>query len=42
MEDDMQNKFTRTDELKEQFDQEKVRLGMVKKFLNAYRNGLSK
>lgn len=42
MEDDMSNKFTRTDDLKAQFDQEKIRLGQIKKFLNAYRNGLSK
>lgn len=42
MENDMSNKFTKTDDLKVQFDQEKVRLGQIKKFLNAYRNGLSK
>ena len=38
----MTNKFTKTDDLKQQFDEEKVRLGMIKKFINCYRNGLSK
>lgn len=42
MEDEMSNKFTKTDELKKQFDQEKIRLGQIKKFLQAYKNGLSK
>ena len=42
MEDDMSNKFTKTDDLKQQFDEEKVRLGLIKKFINTYRNGLSK
>ena len=42
MEDDMHNKFTKTDELKAQFDQEKVRLNSIKKFLQVYKNGLAK
>ena len=42
MEDDIDNKFTRTDDLKSQFDYEKQRMGKIKKFLQAYKNGLSK
>ena len=42
MEDDIANKFTKTDELKHQFDREKVRLAQIKKFLNVYRNSLGK
>lgn len=33
MEDDLANKFTRTDDLKAQFDTEKVRMAKIKKFL---------
>jgi len=33
MEDDMSNKFTKTDDLKAQFDEEKERLNDIKKFL---------
>jgi len=40
MEDEMANKFTKTDDLKERFEKEKVRLALVHRFLNAYRNGL--
>lgn len=42
MEDDMSNKFTKTDDLKAQFDEEKDRLNQIKKFLQVYKNGLSK
>ena len=42
MEDDLSNKFTRTDDLKAQFDTEKVRMAKIKKFLQTYKNGLSK
>lgn len=42
MEDDMQNKFTKTDDLKRQFDEEKVRLTSIRGFLKTYKNGLSK
>lgn len=33
MQDDMKNKFTKTDSLREQFEEEKQRLGLIKKFL---------
>ena len=33
MRDDIENKFTRTDDLKAQFDQEKQRMGKIKRFL---------
>jgi intraflagellar transport protein 74 len=42
MEDDIDNKFTRTDDLKSQFDYEKLRMSKIKKFLQVYKNGLSK
>lgn len=42
MEDDMNNKFNRTDDLKSDFDREKKRMGLIKKFLNCYKNGLNK
>jgi len=42
MEDDMNNKFNKTDDLKSNFDREKRRMDMIKKFLNTYKNGLSK
>lgn len=42
MQDDMSNKFTKTDELKAKFDEEKERLNLVKRFLNVYKNNLSK
>ena len=42
MEDEMENKFTKTDDLKSQFEREKVRLALIQRFLNAYRNGLEK
>lgn len=34
MEDDMNNKFNKTDDLKVNFDREKKRMEMIKKFLN--------
>lgn len=42
MEDDIQNKFTKTDDLKAQFDQEKMRMAKIKKFLQTYKTGLQK
>jgi len=33
MEDEMSNKFTKTDELKVDFDREKVRLAAIRAFL---------
>lgn len=33
MDDEMSNKFTRTDELKDEFDREKKRLAAIKIFL---------
>lgn len=41
MQDDMSNKFTKTDDLKAKFDEEKERLNLVKRFLNVYKNNLS-
>ena len=42
MEDDMSNKFTKTDDLKRQFDEQKQRLSSIRSFLKTYKNGLSK
>jgi predicted nucleic acid-binding Zn-ribbon protein len=42
MEDEMANKFTRTDELKVDFDREKVRLAHIRAFLAQYKPGLQK
>ena len=42
MQDEMDNKFTRTDDLKEDFDKEKVRLANIKKFLQQYKSNLQK
>jgi CRISPR/Cas system-associated endonuclease Cas1 len=42
MEDDMNNKFTKTDQLKSDFEREKQRLTRVKQFVAVYRQGLSK
>jgi hypothetical protein len=42
MQDEMNNKFTKTDELQEQFEKEKVRLSLIQRFLNVYRVGLDK
>ena len=38
----MNNKFTRTDDLKVDFDKEKVRLAAIRQFLSMYKPGLSK
>ena len=38
----MKNKFTKTDSLREQFEEEKQRLGLIKRFLQANKNGLAK
>ena len=42
MDDEMSNKFTRTDDLKEEFDREKKRLAAIKLFLQQYKPGLQK
>lgn len=42
MEDEMANKFTRTDDLKVDFDKEKVRLAAIRAFLSQYKPGLQK
>jgi hypothetical protein len=42
MEDEMSNKFTRTDDLKVDFDREKVRLAAIRAFLQQYKPGLQK
>lgn len=42
MEDEMKNKFTRTDDLKEDFDQQKVRLASIKKMIQTYKSSLQK
>jgi hypothetical protein len=42
MEDEMNNKFTKTDEVKEQFDNEKVRLASIKKSLFQYKGAIHK
>ncbi len=42
MEDEMSNKFTRTDDLKVEFDREKVRLAAIRAFLQQYKPGLQK
>ena len=42
MEDEMSNKFTRTDDLKVDFDREKVRLAAIRAMLSQYKPGLQK
>ena len=42
MEDEMNNKFTKTDDLKVVFDQEKIRLAAIRSFLSQYKAGLAK
>lgn len=42
MEDEMSNKFTKTDDLKVEFDQEKKRLASIKALLQVVKPGLSK
>jgi len=38
----MNNKFTKTDDLKIDFDREKVRLAAIRTFLSMYKPGLQK
>ena len=38
----MNNKFTRTDDLKVEFDREKVRLAAIKQLMQTYKPGLQK
>ena len=42
MSDDINNKFTKTDDLKRQFEDEKNRLQHIRAFLKTYKNGLTK
>ena len=42
MNDDIANKFTKTDDVKRQFDFEKQRLQNIRNFLKIYKNGLAK
>jgi len=42
MEDEMSNKFTRTDDLKVDFDKEKIKLANIKTNLQQYKPALSK
>jgi hypothetical protein len=42
MEDEMNNKFTRTDDLKADFDKEKTRLAQIKPMLQIYKPALAK
>lgn len=42
MEDEMANKFTKTNELGFQFEKEKERLGIIKALVSKYKHGLSK
>lgn len=42
MEDQMANKFTSTDQLKEDFDREKERLASIKKYLQQFKAGIHK
>jgi len=40
MEDEMENKFTKTDDLKVEFEREKVRLANIKQQLQQYKPNL--
>jgi len=42
MEDDISNKFTRTDQVTSDFEQEKERLIVIKQLVLRYKNGLAK
>jgi len=42
MEDDIQNKFSKTDNLTTNFEEEKKRLIVIKQLVLQYKNGLSK
>jgi hypothetical protein len=37
MEDEMNNKFTKTDDLKEEFDKQKVKLASIKQMIQTYK-----
>lgn len=40
MEDEMNNKFTKTDDLKEDFDRQKVKLASIKQMIQTYKQSL--
>ena len=42
MEDEMNNKFTKTDDLKVVFEQEKIRLASIKSMIQQYKPALSR
>ena len=42
MEDDMKNKFPKTEDMRAQVEVEKGRMQDIKKFIQTYKNGLSK
>jgi len=42
MDDEMQNKFTRVDELTGQFEEEKKRLYLIKELVEKYKSSLQK
>ena len=42
MQENMDGKFNKTDDLKGDFNREKQRMSLIKKFLNTYKNGLAK
>jgi len=42
MNDDIHNKFSKYDQLRDQFENEKERMKAIKKFLSVYKQGLSK
>ena len=42
MEDEMANKFTKTDQLEATFQEEKARLIVIQKLVKQYKHGLSK
>ena len=42
MEDEMANKFTKTDQLEATFQEEKARLVVIQKLVKQYKHGLSK
>lgn len=42
MEDEMNNKFTKTDDLKVVFEQEKIRLASIRTMIQQYKPALSR
>lgn len=42
MEDEISNKFTKTDELQSNFEEEKASLVVIRKMVGQYKNGLQK